>query len=98
MTRLSPCLLALALLSAPALADPQCGPRDALVALLADRYGETRRSVGLARDAVVEVFASEVTGSWTIAVTLPDGTMCLLAAGENFEAVNEGLPARGEKA
>jgi hypothetical protein len=42
--------------------------------MLGARYGETVRSIGLAgRDRIVEVFASEETGSWTILVTNTDG-------------------------
>ncbi|MEZ5797931.1 MAG: hypothetical protein R3D63_10905 [Paracoccaceae bacterium] len=73
----------------------QCGPRDAVVAELADRFGETRRSLGLTASAVVEVYASSETGSWTIAVTTPDGTMCLVAAGRDFQADPPQTPARG---
>lgn len=76
---------------------PQCGPREALVAILADRHGETRRAIGLAQDAVMELFASEETGTWTIAVTAPDGSMCLVAAGEGYQAIAEPLPARGAR-
>lgn len=76
---------------------PQCGPRDTVAARLAERYGETRRATGLATGAVVEIFASTDTGSWTIAVTTPDGRMCLVAAGQGWQAVDEDLPARGER-
>lgn len=77
---------------------PQCDTREVVTALLADRYGETRRAVGLAGDAaVMELFASEATGTWSITVTLPDGEMCLMASGSGFEAVAEGLHALGEK-
>jgi hypothetical protein len=66
----------------------QCAPRDAVVAFLSDRYGETRRSIGLsANNAVMEVFASEQSGTWTVTVTLPDGRTCLLASGSGFEDV-----------
>lgn len=78
-------------------AQAQCGTRDKVVAQLAERYGETRRSVGMAQNAVMEVYASAETGSWTIAVTTPDGTMCLVAAGQGFETVEEQLPAKGTK-
>ena len=65
------------------------GPRAArseVVAKLARRYGETLRSIGHERaDGVVEVYASEKTGTWTILVTRPDGMSCLLAAGERWE-------------
>jgi hypothetical protein len=65
-----------------------CGKRDAIVAQLERKYGETRRSVGLQQGrAVVEVYASEKTGSWTILVTGTDGKSCLMAAGDAFEAL-----------
>ena len=78
---------------------PQCDSRDAVNALLADRYGETRRSVGIAgQSAVMELFASDETGTWSITMTMPDGLMCLMASGSNYEAVSEELPAKGEPA
>lgn len=69
-----------------------CADRDTVLERLASHYGETRQSVGLgANNRLVEVFASEETGSWTITVTLPTGKTCLLASGEAFEAVQEAL-------
>ncbi|NEX47468.1 hypothetical protein [Pseudotabrizicola algicola] len=77
---------------------PQCGARDLVLRQLAERYGETRRGVGLAaNNSVMEMFASAASGSWTITVTLPDGRMCLLASGEGFEPVAEDLPAKGRR-
>lgn len=76
-----------------------CGPRETVVARLAEGYGETRQSVGLgANNAVVEVFASDETGSWTITVTVPGGMTCLVASGQTFEEVAEALPAAGKDA
>lgn len=76
-----------------------CGPRDAVVKRLADSYGETRQSVGLgANNAMVEVFASDAIGSWTILVTIPTGTTCLVASGQSYEQVAESLPAKGNDA
>ena len=74
----------------------QCAKRDTVVAQLAKGYGETRHSIGLAADsAVMELFASDVTGTWTITVTLTNGMTCLVAAGKSFETVTEALPAAG---
>lgn len=74
---------------------PNCGPREAVVNRLADGYGETRQSIGIgANNAVVEVFASAETGSWTITVTMPGGPTCLVASGQAFEELAEALPAR----
>ena len=70
---------------APSGADAVCGARADVVARLGRDYGETRRGHGLQRaTAVVEVFASEATGSWTIIVTSPNGVACLVAAGEHW--------------
>ncbi len=81
-----------------AYAEPQCGPREAVTALLADRYGETRRAMGIAgTDAVMELYASDTTGTWTITITLVDGQMCMMASGQGFEAPADPLPAKGEK-
>ena len=72
---------------------PACAPRDTVLRKLADTYGETRQSIGLnGNNALVEVFASDETGSWTITVTRPDGTTCLVAAGNAFERIDEIRP------
>lgn len=77
----------------------QCGTRPQVIDILAQRYGETRRSIGLAaNNTVMEVYASAETGTWTIAVTMPDGTTCLMASGLRFQAVAEELPAKGDPA
>lgn len=76
-----------------------CAPRDAVVDRLAEGYGETRQSVGLgSNNAIVEVFASSETGSWTITVTMPGGLTCLVASGQSYEAVADALPAKGKDA
>lgn len=76
-----------------------CAPREAVVARLAERYGESRQSIGLgANNAVMEVFASGETGTWTITVTTANGVTCLVASGQAFEAIAEALPAKGNDA
>ena len=78
---------------------PQCDTREAVTTLLADRYGETRRTVGIAgQSAVMELFASDTSGTWSITMTLPDDQMCLMASGSNYETVAEELPAKGDPA
>ena len=51
-----------------------------------------------ARGSVVEVFASDETGTWTITVTNPAGVTCLVASGQSFEALAEALPPEGNDA
>lgn len=77
----------------------QCAKRDAVVAYLTKSYGETRHSIGLAADkAVMELFASDDTGTWTITVTLSSGMTCLVASGQSFETMAEKLPTAGSPA
>jgi len=92
-------LLALAALAPQTALSQQaanCATRDKVVARLAQSYGETRQSVGLgANNAMVEVFASAESGTWTITVTTPRGLTCLVASGQAFETLAEALPASG---
>ncbi|MEM7745663.1 MAG: hypothetical protein AAF409_18340 [Pseudomonadota bacterium] len=99
MTSIAPiaALVLAATLAAPTTADAQtvCGQRDKIIKQLESKYGETRRSVGLQQGrGLVEVFASEETGSWTIVVTDPRGMTCLMAAGEAFQV--EQIASRNE--
>lgn len=96
---LSLALASLALVPRPAFPQsaPPCGDRAGIVAQLAEAYGETRRSWGIAQNAVVEVYASDQTGSWTIAVTTPDSQMCMVAAGQGYEADTPQPPAKGQQ-
>lgn len=76
-----------------------CAPRSAVIERLAETYGETRQSMGLgANNSIVEVFASNETGTWSITVTTPGGPTCLVAAGQAFERLTEALPTKKEDA
>lgn len=67
-----------------------CAAHDTVVTRLATAYGETRHSIGLATDnSVVEVFASEETGTWTMTVTTANGITCLVASGQAYEKLAE---------
>ncbi len=81
----------------PAAAQTQnCGSRDTVIERLADRYGESRQSIGMApQGRVVEVFASLETGTWTITVTMPNGMTCLVASGQSYEALEEPIQPTG---
>lgn len=91
------------LLGAASLVEAQgarnCAPRDKIVERLADKYGETRQSIGLGHNnAVMEVYASGDTGTWTITVTMANGLTCLVASGQAFETLAEALPEPGDDA
>ena len=80
-------------------AQANCAPRDRVIDRLAEAYGETRQSIGLAQNNVVmEVFASTDTGTWTITATNSAGTTCLVASGQAFETLAETLEPAKEDA
>jgi len=69
-------------------ASPQCGPRTALLDKLAKEYREAPTAIGLASTGtLVEVLTSEDGATWTIVVSRPDGTSCLVAAGQEWQAL-----------
>jgi hypothetical protein len=86
LLRLAVALGALAL-TPPADAEGRpCADRATVIERLESRYGEVRQAMGLNRgNAVVEVFASAETGTWTILVTTPNGVSCLIASGDLWE-------------
>lgn len=90
--------IAAALAALPPAASAQsriCAPRDALVAHLAEEYGERRIGAGLVRDTrIVELFVSE-DGSWSILATDPRGTACLVGNGGGWETTVDEMPAGG---
>lgn len=74
-----------------------CAPRESVVERLADGYGETRQVMGLGgNNQIMEVFASEETGTWTITITLPNGLTCLAMSGQAFQYLSETLPPKGD--
>lgn len=70
-----------------------CAPREAVTERLNERYGETRLGAGLAGDSsvVLEIWANQETGSWTITATNVNGVTCLIASGEAYQTVTEAL-------
>ncbi len=90
---------AFAAAAAQAQADRSCAARENVLARLAQLYGESRRAFGISDDnRMMELFASESTGSWTLIVTLPDGRTCLVLAGEAFEETGRIVAPVGEGA
>lgn len=89
-------------LSAPQAAPAEtrtCAAHTQVVERLAERYGETLQSMGMhSSNGLLEVYASESTGTWTILVTSPDGTSCLIAAGQMWEGDAKPLTKPGKDA
>ena len=69
-----------------------CGPRDAVVTHLAEKYSEARVMMGLAsNNMVLEVYASGETGTWTVVVNRPGGAACIVASGQHYQATDDAV-------
>ena len=89
-------IVAFAALFAMPAAAQQCAPREVALDQLGNRYGESRVGAGLAANGhMAEVFTNPVSGSWTIAVTTPDGMLCMVASGEAWEIFAPTAPLTG---
>ena len=64
---------------------PLCGDRAEFVEKLKDGYAESPVSIGLAKNgSIIEVFAA-ASGSFSIIITSPVGTSCMVASGEDWQ-------------
>lgn len=73
-----------------------CGTRAELIGKLKKKYSERPVATGLATNGgILEVLASPTGNSWTIVLTMPDGTSCLIAAGENWETTTKFAAEKG---
>ena len=76
--------------SLPAAAQQQaaCAKRGDVLKHLSAKYTEAPVAIGLANNGgVVEVLSSKKGNSWTIIITMPNGSTCMVAAGENWEKI-----------
>ena len=95
--------LAILFLAAPAQAQQlpcrATAPRAQVVSeLTSTRYGEVAQAMGLSSQggapAMLEIFASPETGTWTIVISNAAGMACILAAGQYWEAIQPAKPGK----
>lgn len=65
------------------------GHRTTLLKKLSDTYRETPQSIALAANGSIVEVARSGNGTWTILLTNPTGVTCLMAAGTNWETINQ---------
>jgi len=72
----------------PAAAQSLCMPREQIVEMLDTRYAEAPIALGLASGGrLVEVFSTADGSTWTLLLTAPDGTSCMMAEGQGWSAL-----------
>lgn len=65
-----------------------CAERKIITDSLAKDYSESPMAQGVSDTGnVVEVLTTKDGNTWTILLTMPDGTSCVLATGQSWEAV-----------
>ncbi len=89
---------ALWLVALPATAEDLCGPRAAILDTLSHDYRESPSAMGMSNTGnVIEVFTARSGKTWTILVTRPDGSSCVVAAGEQWTPVlGQQLSSKGD--
>lgn len=69
-----------------------CMPREKIVEMLDSRYTEAPVAQGLASGGrLIEVFSSPDGATWSLLLTAPDGTSCLMAEGHGWFSLPEAL-------
>jgi len=83
--------LTAALLAGPTAVTPVemvCAEREALLTSLSREYAEAPKELGLANNGTVfELLTTRDGRTWTMLMSKPDGTSCVVAAGEAWESV-----------
>jgi hypothetical protein len=70
-------------------------PRDKIVEVLNTRYAEEPVSRGLASGGqLIEIFSSPDGATWSVLLTAPDGTSCLMAEGQGWSSVVQPIVGR----
>ncbi len=69
-------------------AQSACNPRTDVLGHLAKKYGEAPVAIGVTnKGGLVEVLTSGDGNTWTIIVSMPNGTACMVAAGEGWRTM-----------
>ena len=64
-----------------------CESRDAVLKFLNTKYSEAPVAMGVAKNGgLVEVLTSGAGSTFTIIITRPNGTTCMVAAGQGWES------------
>jgi hypothetical protein len=77
-------------------ASPPCAPRPELLKQLAKQFHEQPAALGLTSNgSLIEVLTSDDGETWTIMISQPNGSSCLVAAGASWEELKHA--AKGER-
>jgi hypothetical protein len=76
---------------------PPCASRPEVLKQLSSKFKEAPVAAGLAKNgSVIEVLTSDDGETWTILISQPNGSSCLVAVGEGWEELKR-VGAKGER-
>ncbi len=71
-----------------------CDQRASIIGRMAEKYREAPVAIGVtSTGSIVEVLTTRDGTTWTIIVSNPNGTSCLIAAGEGWRALRFNITA-----
>lgn len=74
----------------------RCTSHTKLLQQLSQRYKEVPTAMGIVNDkALMQMYASDETGSWTIVITNAEGKACIVATGHSWEDFETGIKGPG---
>lgn len=95
MIRKACAALLLASAAVPAAAQQICANRDVLVDSLSKDYSESLRGLGMDSEGnVIELLTARDGTTWTLLITMPDGTSCVMATGQAWESMPQTVAGR----
>ena len=69
----------------PALAAPVCTENDKMTRALTDKLGQVQVFTGITENgSLIELYASDTTGVWTVILTGPNMNSCVASVGTAF--------------
>ncbi|MBF0392032.1 MAG: hypothetical protein HQL38_05065 [Alphaproteobacteria bacterium] len=87
--------LLLALAATPAVAQQICASRDVLVDSLSKDYSESVLGLGMDSEGnVIELLTARDGTTWTLLITTPDGTSCVMSTGQSWESMPQTVAGR----
>ena len=77
-------------------AQSNCAPRDSVIERLKEKYSERLTGGGVQNaESIIEIWASDKTGSFTVLITHANGTSCVVSSGQNWNTVVVATVPRG---
>lgn len=90
MRMVFPIVVGMVMAASPALAAKQCDDRDSILETLASKYSEAPVAIGVTNNGgLVEILTTGDGKTWTLIMSSPKGTTCLVAAGQGWKKLQQ---------